>query len=335
MECRQVRELLSDYIDNLTSNEDSAAIKAHLAQCAGCNAEYEELLNIVTLLSELPEKELPHSFDIRLHEALTAVNAEKQNECRNRVNYKNKKLLKHFTSIAAIFVVGLFACTMYNNGDELIHGITDESERNAPVVSELPVKNDEESNDEVKSIISAADSYVSYQDNTYNAEKATAYGMEAYATYGAADDALTVSESESDVYNSDLTGDIDRSGTDGDAGESSGDASQTSSRGGNVITAYDKLIHLYSTDGAIFKGRDPAAIKFYSELLDETLKDIDFEIVSCEKNDGIWVFKVDTVSTDEDGNEVCESAVYNGQDGTLWKEEVTEQTAEETIEESL
>ena len=86
-------------------------------------------------------------------------------------------------------------------------------------------------------------------------------------------------------------------------------------------SAYDKLMLLYSTDGAIFVGRDLTAVQYYSELLDTMLEDTEFEILSCEKEDGIWKFKVETISTDVDGNETRETIIYLGQDGNLWIEE--------------
>ena len=46
----------------------------------------------------------------------------------------------------------------------------------------------------------------------------------------------------------------------------------------------------------------------------------------CEsREEGIWRFDIDLVSTDEDGNEMHDYVTYYGQDGTLWEKTETEE----------
>lgn len=364
MNCKQVRELLSDYIDNLIENEDVTAIEAHLAQCESCRKEYEELLHIVNLLSELPEKKLPDTFDERLHEALLAVNAEREAVTVVPVS-RRKSFVKRITSVAAIFVVGLFVIAMYNNSDQLMFETMKDSAQSQMMTE--AARGSEAENGSAKS-----DAAKVVEDSTLRMSDdfdASDSGLDATSTYNVnmySENLGAVSGAESDFdsgsdsgegmfYSSasedDEKGDSavtlpeenasDETETDSDSetlpgsNEASDGQEAEPSRGGSPITAYDKLVLLYSTDGAIFKGRDPAAIMFYTELLDETLAGVEFEIISCDKEEGIWIFEVETVSTDEEGNEMRENAVYNGQDGTLWKEETTEITTKEAIEESL
>lgn len=341
MDCKQVRELLSDYIDNSISEEDARVIEAHLAQCEDCMQEYRELAHIVRLLSELPKQEIPKTFDASLHETLIAVN--RQNPSINVAKpVSRRSRLKRFTSVAAIFIVGLFAITMYNNSDQLISNVIQDSahKRSAYEISEqddsYAVLNTEKDTEDTDAKIEGKTAY----NDVSGSEKATVNIVSENPLEANKDNES--SSVNCNLLSDNIENELDMNGgteteangnidANNESGSSKADV-MTATRG-NTVTAYDMLLRLYSTDGAIFTGRDPAAVKFYSELLDEELKDIKFEIISCEKNEGIWMFKVETVSTDEDGNEMREGAVYNGQDGTLWKEEVT--TTEEAIEELL
>ena len=42
MKCEQVSELLSAYIDEMTSEKETKALEAHLAQCADCRQELDD-----------------------------------------------------------------------------------------------------------------------------------------------------------------------------------------------------------------------------------------------------------------------------------------------------
>ena len=58
MKCSIVQDLLSNYIDGLTSPETSAEIEAHLHECADCRAVYEKMT------ASLPEEPAPQDKDI-------------------------------------------------------------------------------------------------------------------------------------------------------------------------------------------------------------------------------------------------------------------------------
>ncbi|MHC4715146.1 MAG: anti-sigma factor family protein, partial [Planctomycetota bacterium] len=62
MNCREYSELMSEYIDGRLPVEDSAAIAAHLEQCANCRAVEEELRATVSLVSGLERLEAPEGF---------------------------------------------------------------------------------------------------------------------------------------------------------------------------------------------------------------------------------------------------------------------------------
>ncbi|MGS0763634.1 zf-HC2 domain-containing protein [Syntrophomonas curvata] len=62
MKCEQVRDMLSSYIDGMTSEKDNTAISAHLENCSQCRQELEHLRSIRIALKNLSAPELPESF---------------------------------------------------------------------------------------------------------------------------------------------------------------------------------------------------------------------------------------------------------------------------------
>ena len=59
---KRLRVLLSSYVDGEVSEAEAREVDRHLDGCAECRIELEELQATVSLLSQLPEFELPRSF---------------------------------------------------------------------------------------------------------------------------------------------------------------------------------------------------------------------------------------------------------------------------------
>ncbi|HEY49492.1 MAG TPA: hypothetical protein G4O13_05545 [Dehalococcoidia bacterium] len=69
-QCRKVRGLLSEYLDNRLEGEERGMVERHLETCGACSEELESLRMTVQLLREMPEVQVPRSFALR--EAETA-----------------------------------------------------------------------------------------------------------------------------------------------------------------------------------------------------------------------------------------------------------------------
>ena len=70
MKCEQVREMLSPYIDGMTSEKENKIISAHLENCSQCQNELEHLRILCVALKNLPVPELPERFSEELHKRL-------------------------------------------------------------------------------------------------------------------------------------------------------------------------------------------------------------------------------------------------------------------------
>lgn len=62
MDHEEVRERLSDYLEDALSEEERAAVQAHLADCAQCRAECEALRETLSMLSSLGRVQAPDGF---------------------------------------------------------------------------------------------------------------------------------------------------------------------------------------------------------------------------------------------------------------------------------
>ncbi len=57
--CREVAELLSDYLDGSMTASDRQRLEAHLALCDGCTAALAQLRETIRLTGTLTEDQIP------------------------------------------------------------------------------------------------------------------------------------------------------------------------------------------------------------------------------------------------------------------------------------
>ena len=58
MSCRELVELITDYLEDRLSPADRARFDAHLAECRPCRAYLDQFRRTITLLGHLPEEAL-------------------------------------------------------------------------------------------------------------------------------------------------------------------------------------------------------------------------------------------------------------------------------------
>ena len=104
--CTNIKENLSAHLDNALDAEQSNIIEEHLQSCEECTKELDELKEIVSLLSGTQNVKIPDSFDFGIMQTLHHEKAKK--------SYMFKRKITMISSIAAVFVIGIFSITMYN-----------------------------------------------------------------------------------------------------------------------------------------------------------------------------------------------------------------------------
>jgi anti-sigma factor RsiW len=69
MTCRELVELVTDYLEERLPPAERARFDAHLEVCEGCRAYLDQMRATVRLLGRLPEDTLPPELEERLMRA--------------------------------------------------------------------------------------------------------------------------------------------------------------------------------------------------------------------------------------------------------------------------
>ncbi len=129
MQCRDICEMLSPYIDGMLESSQAVQVEEHLAACAACRLEYDDLRAAVELVRELPEVVLPREFHDELRQKLqslpgSAVTAG-QSSRLNRVPWI--KWTKTLAAAAAIFLTVGVTALWYDNNEGGVFDVATQS----------------------------------------------------------------------------------------------------------------------------------------------------------------------------------------------------------------
>jgi anti-sigma factor RsiW len=64
--CRELVEIVADYLDNALPPRDRADFEAHLEECEPCNAYLDQLRQTTRLIGRAPGEPLPDELEDRL-----------------------------------------------------------------------------------------------------------------------------------------------------------------------------------------------------------------------------------------------------------------------------
>jgi hypothetical protein len=103
-QCRKVRGVLSEYIDNRLDGEKKTLVERHLQKCEACSKELESLQMTVQLLHRVPEVPVPRSF-------MVTVSKPKR---ESALGSASLRWLRPATAIIAIALVVLLAGDFLN-----------------------------------------------------------------------------------------------------------------------------------------------------------------------------------------------------------------------------
>lgn len=121
MNCNEVRDNLSLYIDDELNDVEKKLMDEHLKNCTECSKELDEYKKIIQALSELPEEEPPAGYCKRLHQKLLDVSLETKEDAEiTKINEVSKKRNRKFKwvkygGLAAAFVLVILVAGL-NNG---------------------------------------------------------------------------------------------------------------------------------------------------------------------------------------------------------------------------
>ncbi len=84
MKCHEVNRRVSAYLDGVTGAEERRGIEMHLAGCAACTQEAQQLAQLRTRLRALPAHTPPPEFSMRLRVMAAREHALKQAQANRR-----------------------------------------------------------------------------------------------------------------------------------------------------------------------------------------------------------------------------------------------------------
>ena len=68
VDCDEIHELASDYLDTDLSEEEREWIQKHLEMCMHCHSFMDTLRSTITMLGDLPSKPMPDSLKEKLRQ---------------------------------------------------------------------------------------------------------------------------------------------------------------------------------------------------------------------------------------------------------------------------
>ena len=120
MNCEEVRNLLSEYLDGFLPEDKKVEVERHLQSCSLCQKELEHLKSISFAIQKLPEEPLPEDFTNGLHQKLIDTKQDRP----KRVYQKG--WVKTVSVLAAAFII-VVALTSNNAIVDIVHNTSDQT----------------------------------------------------------------------------------------------------------------------------------------------------------------------------------------------------------------
>lgn len=334
MECNQINELLSLYIDRMLDENQVREVEEHLASCDSCRKEYNELKEILELLGQTEMVPVPDAFRFRLK---TALKEEKQSMIASgaitRVSKKNRWRI--ITSVAAVFAVGVITLSLYNDILGVLPDRLDGGDQTgAPKTEELynePADASAGADDSAVTPNATSDGSVVMKARTsdlqptardsYSAAGSAAQNYSADSVNEAAQKNAS-SEDQMTAYGlADGSEQNNELGMLADGAEPEAAAGLKEKGIGGNYTGNCKQ-GLPSDEcsrslAAMSVERNAAAVQFYNNLIEDKLKGFDYQVLdSCYAQTGEWKFRI-FIFRGKDGNTYNEEILVVGKDGEI------------------
>jgi len=289
MNCIDVREMLSMYIDDELDTNERSELEVHLAGCDECMREYDALLEMTLLLRAVPRVSLPVSFDERLRSSI---------ETSTRKQLEYKKRWRTFSAIAAVFVIGIFSITMYNHMDHT-DGLQDE----------LRYAQNRMSADRHSQWM---DGRMNHIDSRQSESTSGRMELDDRRLYGLAEGHMGHPGAD-DIMPFGVMNNMDQEVPQMYAGQ-----------GSRPMTVPDTSERSTVTRGGINQNEAMRAeADFYLRLIEEKLRYYNHSIIDYWRyEDGVWNFQVEIKLFGESHAMVTKMYMFVGQDGELWRKDL-------------
>lgn len=107
MDCSDVRDLFSDYIENQLNEEDLIIFEKHMEQCSKCRDEFYKFEKMIIRLKSIKDIDPPKDLSSKIMNKIISEENKKLNA--KIINFRK------FSSIAAAFIIIIFGGVYYQN----------------------------------------------------------------------------------------------------------------------------------------------------------------------------------------------------------------------------
>ncbi|MEL7656854.1 MAG: zf-HC2 domain-containing protein [Bacillota bacterium] len=330
MKCDKIRELLSLYIDQMLDDSQMKEVEKHLAVCAACKKEYNDLKEITELLRQVESVAIPESFEFRLKKALRE---EKQSIDVGDPQKKSSKKGKWriMTSIAAVFAVGVISFGLYHDvlgvlPDRLNGGDQEGIQQTGEIYDTKSAKLDNSDQSQEAPSVAMNDQTNELQSDLQIAENETLKSAQGNDTSSQNQKSTSQEESVSDIEDSIIYGLADGAGPDNE--EEAGIAADTFEKPKGFAGASEYNSAVTNAKASLDAGcsrsftvsgveRNVAAVHYYDNLIQQKLDGFDYQILSSNYvQTGEWQFRV-FIFRGKDGNTYNEEILVIGKDGEI------------------
>jgi hypothetical protein len=340
MKCNEIRELLSLYIDRMLDENQLKEVEEHLSTCDACKNEYNEMKDMIHLLGQAEMLPVPDVLGFRLKKAL---NEEVQNRTVTGIigtPSKKKNRWRVLTSVAAVFAVGVISFGLYHD----VLGILPDQRNGTEQTEIAPADIAQEESDgagnyDIDTGIAGNADIVGNTDITDNADSdgntiLSDDGSIKMKQQEASDRAASSAQSytaSSTPNNEDTQSNLYgvAGGTEPDQGDQSISSDEVAeSEAENNVFGFDGEVPISSKRAPIQEDcnrslaassveRNAAAVQYYDNLIEEKLKDFDYQVLeTCYAKTGEWQFRI-FIFRGKDGNTYNEEILIIGKDGTI------------------
>ncbi len=331
MKCTEISELLSLYIDNMLDENQVREVEEHLSSCDACRKEYNELNNMLALLSQTEMIPVPDEFSFRLKKALKEEKQKMIDEGLITKQPKKKSQWRIITSIAAIFAVGVISFSIYDNvmgnipffnnsKDQAASNVkTEEIDKQIAAMKEADA--DTYLGGRAEDSASSSDGTVVMKDPSNDQQKMMAKSAE---TATADDTQVSNSQnkelqtesadlSDAQTYGAAVGSEPNTGSADTPQPESPADAGGFGFKS-NMLSAQDDCSRSLTGSGM---ERNSAAVQFYNKQIEEKLAGFDYQVLETTyAQTGEWQFRI-FIFRGKDGNTYNEEIRIIGKDGKI------------------
>ncbi|NMA82777.1 MAG: DUF4349 domain-containing protein [Epulopiscium sp.] len=109
MNCQQIQENISLYMDDILNEEEKQLLNHHIIECENCTNEFAYMIDLINDLQNIPQKELPFGYHEELIKKVELITTE--NQKKNKKEKKRLFFTEWLKPMVAVFLLVILVGT--------------------------------------------------------------------------------------------------------------------------------------------------------------------------------------------------------------------------------